>query len=211
MNRIDYRLVLGSLLIIAGVMALLQNLNILPDGIDWFWGLLFAAGGLGFIYTWATAQQKNWWAIIPGLVLLAIGVLNFLPNSLEKIGGAIFLGSIGLAFFISYFTDHGRWWAIIPGGVLSTLAVVSALPEMMQGIETGGFFFLGLALTFLLVAVLPNPTKSTNWAYIPALVLFIFGAGLMAFSAASTVATLIGPAALLIVGAFLIMRAFRKE
>jgi hypothetical protein len=211
MKRIDFRLVLGAFLIVSGIMSLLQNLNILPEGVDWFWGLLFTAGGVGFLYSWFTSRSLNWWAIIPGLVLLAIGILLFLPNSLEILGGSIFLGAIGLAFWIAYFTGRERWWAIIPGGVLVTLAAIAGIPEQMQGIASGGIFFLGLAVTFLLVALLPNPVGKMDWAYIPALVLFVMGASLTAFSDIPAFAEYILPAALVIVGGYLIYRAFVKN
>jgi len=65
-----------------------------------------------------------------------------------------------------------HWWAIIPGGVLFTLAAVSVLPGRVGNIDTGGVFFLGLGLTFLLVALLAQH----SWAYIPAVILVLLGA-----------------------------------
>ncbi len=90
-------------------------------------------------------------------------------------GGAFFLGSIGLAFWVIYFVRRDFWWAVIPGGVLVTLAVVAALGENLPGMATGGIFFLGLALTFALVYLLPVEEGRQRWAAIPALVLGAFG------------------------------------
>ena len=90
----------------------------------------------------------------------------------EDIGGAIFLGGIGLAFLIVFLTDRAeRWWALIPAGVLATLAGVTIAAERFGEFQTAGFFFFGLAITFLLVALLTGMT----WAYWPALALGIMG------------------------------------
>ena len=90
----------------------------------------------------------------------------------EDFGGAIFLGGIGLSFFAVYLTDRvERWWALIPGGVLVTLAGVTIAAQRFGEFQTAGFFFFGLAITFLLVALLAG----MRWAYWPALVLGIMG------------------------------------
>ena len=58
--------------------------------------------------------------------------------------------------------------------MLITLGIVAALTDMYGARETGGFFFLGLGLTFLLVAVL----ASMQWAYIPGVILLLMGVAL---------------------------------
>jgi hypothetical protein len=67
--------------------------------------------------------------------------------------------------------DRRRWWAMIPGGVLVTLGIVSALTDAYNIGNTGGVFFVGLGITFMLVALLAN----MRWAYIPAAVLLLLG------------------------------------
>jgi hypothetical protein len=107
-----------------------------------------------------------------------------------------------MSFWIVYLTGRERWWAIIPGGILVTLAFVSALPERAAGIDSGAVFFVGLALTFLLVALLAN----LSWAYWPAAVLGAFGVLLLVTSQLS-LASYLGAAALILVGAFIIWRS----
>lgn len=104
-----------------------------------------------------------------------------------------------------YFTGRGRWWAIIPGGVLITLGVTSVLDEM-TGMETGGMLFLGLGITFLLVAFLPAPINR-SWAIFPAAALLVLGA--LLGTTFEGLADYIWPAALFIAGAYLIWTFFR--
>lgn len=199
MRRIDFRIVLGALLIVAGGLGFLQALGFLENASDLFWGLAFLAGGAAFLFILGGGQ---WWAVIPGLVLAGLGMVILLPDALEDLGGAVFLGSIGLSFWVVYLTDRRRWWAIFPGGILFTLAVVSALPEWIDGADNGGIFFAGLAATFLLVALL----SGNAWSYWPAAGVGAFAVLLLATSELS-LASYLGAAALIGAGVFIIWRS----
>ena len=208
MKRFDPRVVVGTLLIFAGALGFLQAFGILRDASDVFWGIIFLLGGGAFLLVFATGFARGqWWAAIPGLVLAGLGVLVLLPDALDDLGGAVFLGAIGLSFWLVYLSGRDRWWAIIPGGVLVTLAAVSALPDtLIGGLDSGGVFFLGLALTFLLVALLAN----MNWAYWPAGALGVLGVFLF-FQPQVYLLTYIGAAALIGVGLLIILRSLRSE
>ncbi len=171
MKRIDWRIVLGSVLILAGLATLLEKIGLIPPGADLFWAVLGTVAGIAFLYVFFGDPRSHWWAVFPAFVLLGIGVTALLPEALD---GAIFLGGVGLAFWIVYVLDRQRWWAMIPGGVLLTLAVVAALSDLLGGVDTGGVFFLGLGLTFLLVALLAHH----SWAYIPAAVFILLAVAL---------------------------------
>jgi len=201
-KRIDPAIFGGLVLILVGALYLLQTMGVLQDVGDVFWGVIFLAAGGLFLFAYFTG---SWWAVIPGCVLAAIGVLILLPDSLEMFGGAVFLGGIALAFWVVYFSStHERWWAIIPAGVLTTLAVVTFLPDMVGGVATGSFFFFGLAVTFLLVALLAK----MSWAYYPALALVIVG--LLVLLALGDIANYIWAAALILGGGYLMYRSFRR-
>lgn len=209
MRRFDVRMIFGSLLILFGGLLFVEKLGFLRGVSSLFWGLLFLVGAGCFLYIFMKDSRSQWWAIIPGMVLLGIGVDAFIPEALEAWDGAFFLGSIAAAFWIIYLTDHARWWGIIPGGVLTTLAVVSVLDDV-SGIETGGFFFLGLGLTFLLVALLPNPVGKMQWAYIPAAVLIVMGA-LLASGSTNVLGAYLWPVMLILGGIALIFLYFFKR
>lgn len=209
MKWITSRTVWGILLIAGGVIFLLENLGMLAVG-DFFWAALFGIAGLGFLSVFL-ANRENWWGLIPGIIFLAIGTIIFLstvsPQTSERISGVIVLGGIGLAFLIVYLANRTNWWALIPGGVMFTLAVVTLLEETMTGFETGGIFFLGLGLTFLLVAAVPTPEGQMRWALIPAVILLVIG--LLLTAAMAQLVNFIWPLALILVGLFLVLRAFR--
>ena len=216
MRRFEVRVIGGILLIAAGILFLLQNLGIFTVG-AYLWPFIFGAGGLVFLYVFLTSRANGstepaeaWWAVIPGFVLLSLAAMmaldQFAPQIGETWGGALFLGGIGLAFWVVYFTGRERWWAVIPGGVLLTNALVAGLSSVLGGIEMGGVFFLGLGLTFALLSFLPTPEGRMKWALIPAGVLLVMG--LLITAAATAIFNYLWPAALILVGLYLLFRTF---
>ena len=146
--KLNWRALVGVLLVVMGVLAMLQSLNVFTfQGGVWLWifAVIFAVVGLGFLYVLITAPTQNWWAAIPGFTLLGLGTMMILLGVPEIKGDwpvSIFMGSIGLSFIVVFLLDRSRWWAIIPAGVLLTLGVVSVLDELTE-IDTGGVLFLG--------------------------------------------------------------------
>lgn len=208
MKRLNPSIVIGSLLIFAGALGILQAFGFLRNASDIFWGLIFLVAGGVFLFLFVSGYAAGqWWAAIPGLVLAGIGVLILLPDSLDDLGGAVFLGAIGLSFWLIYLTGRERWWAIIPGGVLVTLAGVVVTDALFSGMDAGGgVFFIGLAFTFLLVALLAN----MRWAYWPAAVMGVLGTFLF-FQSQFYLFTYVAAAALIGVGVVMILRSLRTE
>lgn len=253
MKRIDFRIVIGAMLVLGGVLALLETLGYLKNATDLFWSGVFVVAGLAFL---SLLFGGNWWAAFPGFTLIALGTLVILPASLENFGGAIFLGGIalsfwyvyfngrterwwalipagvmtalalvvivserfeeysgavflggiGLAFFMVYFTNMAeRWWALIPAGVMSTLAGVTIAAERFGEFQTAGFFFFGLAITFLLVALLAR----MSWAYWPALILGIMG--FLGIASLLDFANYVWAVALIAAGGFVLIRYFTNR
>lgn len=171
----------GILLICAGIFFLLQNMGWFGNLSNLVWTGLFGIGGLFFIYLFLSHRAEQWWAAIPGFTLLGLAAVvfldNFGPGFVEPLTGSVFLGSIGLGFIMVYLANPHMWWAIIPGGVLATLALVAGIDEVpIRGFDSGGVFFLGLGLTFLVLGLLSQRThERLTWAFIPATVLIIMG------------------------------------
>jgi hypothetical protein len=207
MKKDQSRLIWGGILILSGILFLLQELNILGNAFQYLWLILMAAGAAVFIWIYFT-KKEQWWAIIPGLTLLGLSLsgldslLNFYPGSSWT--GAVFLGCIGLAFWLIYLRRQDHWWAIIPGGVLLTLAAVAGLDNILDWSEV--IFFLGLAVTFALVGILPNQLD-TRWAFIPAAVLAVLGVAL--FAPFRSAMLLIWPVALIALGVFILFRNWK--
>lgn len=213
MKRVGVTVIIGLALILLGVLFLLDTTKVIS--IDWevIFPLLFGVGGLIFLGVFFGNTKEDWWAVIPGMTLIglaglmAIGI--FLPESAGAWGAALFLAFIGLSFWVIYFTRKDAWWAIIPGGSLFSVALVAGLAETAGGMVSGGILFLGLALTFLLVYLLPNPEGRPGWALIPAGVLGVMGIIFMIFG--GEWANFVWPVALIVGGGFLLWRAIVRK
>jgi hypothetical protein len=199
----------GIVLITAGVIFLLSNIGVFRLNLEMLVGPLMALGGLVFLVVFIT-NTDEWWALIPGFVLIGIGINTFMGQWMGtgdgRISSAIFLGFVGLPFFLIYIFHKQHWWAIIPGGVLFTLAVISLI-EGKVALE-GGLFFLGLALTFGLVYILPKPAGKLKWALYPAGVLLLLS--VIVLLGVTDISGYIWPLALFIGGGYVLYRAIRK-
>ncbi len=169
MKRFDYRILVGAVLILGGVLALLDQTGVLKGASNFFWAGVLAIGAAIFLI-WFFSDRTKWWAAIPGFALAGLAASTLL---LDRIGwgGFAFLGGLGVGFWAVYLSDRSRWWAIIPGGVLITLGITSALTSSFNVVDTGGVFFVGLGITFVLVAFLAK----MKWAFIPAAVMLLLG------------------------------------
>jgi hypothetical protein len=209
MKKFDLRILWGGLLILAGCLFLLQEMNLIPSAWDIVWAVLFGVTGCVFIFAFLT-DRTHWWPLIPGIGLLSLAVLmlveEFLPGT--DWAGAIFLGGIGISFWVVYALNHENWWAVIPGGVLVTLAFVAGFDSYLGDDAGGGIFMLGLGLTFGLVGLLPTTQGRMNWAFIPAAVLLILG--LFLITPLMPLFSYIWPIALILLGAFFIVRNLRS-
>jgi len=212
MRRFDVRVIGGILLILGGILLLLQNLGFPAGPLAFLWAVLPGAGGAVFLYLFV-ADRAKWWAVIPGFALLSLAALiplnEFLPDVGDAFGGGLLLGAIGLAFWVVCLANREQWWAVIPGGVLLTLGVVAGLSSILPGIDMGGPFFVGLGVTFALLSVLPTPQGRMRWALIPAAVLLVMG--LVMTAAATGILKYLWPAALILVGLYLIFRLLRSR
>lgn len=208
MRRYDPRLILGILLVLGGLFSLLGATGLISNAGGIFWGLLFAAGGLFFL-NMLINQRENWWAAFPAFTLLGLAASSFLPDSLEAYNGLVFFAGLSLAFWWVYFTGTDRWWAIIPAGIMLTLGIVSLVDDLAPTAETGGLFFLGLGLTFILVAILPGDKSSRSWAWIPGVVLLLFGA--LLGTPYQGITDYLWPAVLILLGGYFVLRFFTNR
>jgi hypothetical protein len=204
MNRSNYRLWIGVGLIVIGLLMFLERFGLFHGVAGVLWGLVLLAGAGYFLYRFAGNRLGEWWAAIPGFALAGLGATVLLSDVLPHWTGLFFLGALGLGFFAVYFARRDYWWAIIPGGVLVTLGLIAVLGDAFGARDTGGVLFLGMGLTFILVAVI----ASLQWAWIPGILLLVFGALLgMPFGGA---VNYFWPAALIIGGILLIVGFVRR-
>ncbi len=211
MKILESRILWGGLLVLAGVLFLVQNLGLFRIG-ELFWVVLLALGALFFLSIFLQ-NKANWWALIPGLTLISVGIIVLMnwiaPDHSERWSGSIILAGIGLSFALIYLVARQNWWAIIPAGVLFTLAVIAGLEEFYPALGTAGLFFLGLGLTFALVALLPNPQGDMRWAWIPGGILLLVGSIFLV--AGGNLLVYVWPVILILAGGLFIVRALRTR
>lgn len=205
MKNVDFRVWIGAALVLLGGLMIAEKFGLFHAAIDVFWGIVFMAGAAYFLLQFISNPRGRWWAAIPGFALAGLATESLLPRSLGNLHGLPFLGALGVAFFAVYLSGRERWWAIIPGGTLITLGVIAAVSNGVRGEQTTGLLFIGLGVTFLLVAVL----ASMQWAYIPGVVLLALG-GLLGTVFAGAFEFL-WPAALVLAGLFLVIQFVRKR
>ena len=114
-----------------GGLMLLERFGLFPNAIGFFWGALFLAAAAYFLYRFAKNPLVDWWAAIPGGVLVTIAVMIGLSGifpGLEQ-GGVMFLG-IGLTFLVLYLiptANGGQKWAVFPAIPLIVLGLLFLL------------------------------------------------------------------------------------
>lgn len=207
MKSLKSRAFWGVLLILAGGVLMLEALGVLADA-GLLWSLMFGAAGIAFLYVFFQ-DRESWWAAIPGFTLLGLAAASawpYLGLGYEEWGGALFLGGMGIGFLSVYLSSKEHWWAIIPGGVMLTLALVAGLSTSLADTVTAGMLFLGFAVTFGVLAIVPTPEGRMRWPIIPAAVLVLIGA--LITLEATTVLDFIWPVALISGGLYLIFRTF---
>jgi hypothetical protein len=212
MKLLSSRIFWGIVLIIGGMLLLLDTFGIFEGG-TLFWTIVGVVAGLLFLSIYLT-NRDNWWALIPGIIFLTIGTMiglnSYLPAfSEQNLYGPYILGGIALSFLLVYFAERSNWWAIIPAGVMTTIAVVAILDSNTSDMASGGIFFLGLGLTFAIIALLPTTGGHMNWAWIPAGILGLMG--ILILVAAENLINYLWPSALIFAGILLISRSLWKK
>ncbi len=210
MKPFNWRVPFGIVLVVLGILALLQSFNLVGfEGGIWLliFGAIFAVAGASFVYA-LIADHNAWWAAIPGLSLLGLGVmmvlLSFGGDFLGTFAPALFLASIAASFWLIFYLKRTFWWAIIPAGVMTSVAVIVLLPD--QGNLIPAVLFLGMAATFALLGFVDINGHRMTWPWIPAGILALMG---VIFGITSTGVTAIVWAVLLILaGGFLVARPY---
>ena len=128
-----------------------------------FFGLL-----IPFAAAYLTDRARNWWALIPGGVMLFLALTTLLADNVggEWIGSS-FLFLIGLSFLIVYLNNRTRTWALL---VAYIMGVLSIAPAMSSGggeaaAYFGSIFLLAVAVPFFVIYF---RSAENWWAIIPA-------------------------------------------
>lgn len=206
MKRLDGRVYGGILLILGGLALLLQKLY---PGLLVFENVPALYVGVGF---WIAALfflffllRGEWWAAIPALTLAGIGTAIAFADLLGPWMPSVIVGGIGLSFLLVYLVRRDFWWALIPGGVLLSVALGIGLETTTPGLNFPAVFFLGLGVTFALVALLGRQ----GWSWWPAGILAALG--VIFLTPLAGLYDYIQAVALLLGGLILLFLALRKR
>ena len=205
----------GLLLIILGIGALAYNFGALDEYTmltAYIVAALLAAMGAAFLLAIAF-QRENWFYVIPGFSLLALGGMVYL-TTLENIKpewlGALFLGGAALGFLVIFLRNRQeRWWALLQAETILIIALVGiglGVPESATKV-VGALLFGGFAISFFFVWLLSGHRGRFAWALILAGVLAVFAIATFTWGQSQFI-LLLWPTLLLLVGFFLIARAF---
>lgn len=128
-----------------------------------FFGLL-----IPFAAAYLTDRARNWWALIPGGVMLFLALTTLLVDTTGgEWVGSMFLFLIALSFLIVYVNNRARNWALLVAYILFVLSVAPAMASFggRTAAYFGSVFLLAIALPFFFVYF---RYPQNWWAIIPA-------------------------------------------
>ena len=95
---------------------------------------LFIGLLIPFAAAYLTDRIRNWWALIPGGVMLFLALTTLLvDNAGGQWVGVMFLLMFAIAFLVVYLTNHTRTWALLVAyifGVVSLAPMLAAIGDM---------------------------------------------------------------------------------
>jgi len=140
-----------------------NNVDSAAVGSPLFFGLL-----IPFTAAYLTDRARNWWALIPGAVMLFLAMTTLVVDSADgEWIGSMFLFLIGLSFLVVYLNNRTRTWALL---VAYIMGVLSLAPAMASGggdtaAYFGSVFLFAVALPFFIIYF---RSAENWWAIIPA-------------------------------------------
>jgi hypothetical protein len=200
-------IVWGGLLILLGGMLLVESFI---DLNAWVWVAALAVAGFGAYGVYVTDRSERWLLVL-SYALLAISLMVALIT-LDILRGSFVatyvLTAIGVAFLYLYLTERTQWWFVIPAYVLLVVGVMVGLIEVgiLEDTLIASYVMFSIAIPFFVVYA---RDRNLWWALIPGGIIGLIGLALLIAEAA---AEYIVPAALIVVGAWVLVRQFsRKE
>ncbi len=111
--------------------------------------------------------------LIPGLILIALGITLLLGQYLDSVPG-VFLTLLGLAFLIPYALTR-VYALLIPGGILAGLGIGLLFDRPPLGTEVAAPIGLGLGFIAIFVVQLIVARAAHWWPLVPGGILVLVG------------------------------------
>lgn len=121
-----------------------------------------------FAAAYLTDRARNWWALIPGGVMLFLTLVTLLVDytSGDQWIGALLFFMVAISFLLVYLNNREHWWALL---VAYITGVIGIAPLMSMGGRNadyfGAVFLFAVALPFFVVYF---RSAENWWAIIPA-------------------------------------------
>ena len=137
----------------------------------WIVAPFFGAIAIPFLVAFGTNYRKNWWALIPALVMvMCASVLVFADRVPGEVIGASFMFAIAIPFLVFYFVERKNWWALIPGFTMTAMGTLVLLSSYFSQ-WAGAFVTIAISLPFFYIFY----AQKRWWALIPAGILASIG------------------------------------
>jgi hypothetical protein len=95
---------------------------------------LFFGLFIPFAAAYLTDRTKNWWALIPGGVMLFLAMTTLLVDNVGgEWVGSLFLFLIGLSFLVVYINNRTRTWALLVAYILGSSLQLQILVRAQCG------------------------------------------------------------------------------
>ena len=121
---------------------------------------------LPFLGAYLVDRKSNWWALIPGWVLLVITLLLALVDSIPgELVATLVLLSIAVPFLVIFVLDRSKKWALIPAFVLAAVGFIPLLSSAVPGEFIGAYIMFMISLPFFLLFF---SSPDNWWALLPA-------------------------------------------
>lgn len=213
MNRRKQDILIGSIIILIGVLSLLSRIDFFYSLNNFIFGVLFLIAS-GYFIKLYRENRKQWWRLLVACIFgfLGIGILleSFLALPGSIYGILLFLG-IAFSFAFVYSRDARHWWAVIPSGISFTLATIVLLDgfEWLNSDYLGVIFLFGTGLTFLYLWSQRSNENKLQWAVFPAAVFIILSVFVYIDASTWIHSDMIFPMLLIIAGVLLILNTIR--
>jgi len=199
-------LVWGGLLILFGVMALVEAYT---DLTAWVWVAILAAAGLG-VFGIYLMDRSQWGLLVPAYVLWAVAgliALTTLNILRDEFIATYVLAAVALPFLVAFLRDRSRWGLLIPAYVLLVVGVMVGLlgGGILSDLLIPAYVLFAIAIPFFVVYA-RDPKQW--WPLIPGGILAVIG---LAFLVAEAAVQYVGPAVLVLVGVWILVRQFTRR
>ena len=199
-------LVWGILLILFGAALLIE---VYVDLTAWMWVAILAVGGAA-VYGVYLMDRSQWALLIPAYVLWVVALmvaLITLDVLRDEAIATYVLASIALPFLAVYARDREKWWALIPAYAMLAVGVMVGLIGLgvLDDLLIPAYVMFAVAIPFFVVYM---RNRELWWALVPGGIMGVIG---LAFLLAEGAVAYIGPIALVLVRAWIIVRQFRAK